>query len=153
MSEIDDVQKEMARIRLEMHHDIAGVVKDAESLFNWRSYITKSPWISVAAAFGLGYLIVPTRASRQHPVQPFVGNGLAPRDKPGNKTSRTEVSLWSIGGTALSLAAPIAIRAAQSYVLSWVEDRFLGGMEAKSKAAKSPQDDPFIPREAGSRRF
>ena len=52
LSEADQIRKEMAKIRLEMHQDVAGVVKNAESMLDWRSYIRNAPWVSMGAVHG-----------------------------------------------------------------------------------------------------
>ena len=139
MNEADQIRKEMAQIRLEMHHDVAGVIKDAESVFDWRSYIRNAPWVSVGAAIGLGYLIVPKKWSRPQPsFEPrYLASAMSsPRDQGEERaSSKRDISLWSIAGAALSMAAPIAIRAAQGYAVGWIEDRLLNGGGAKATPA------------------
>lgn len=141
MNEADQIRKEMAQIRLDMHHDVAGVIKEAESVFDWRSYIRNAPWVSMGAALGLGYLIVPKKRFRPLPsVEPrYLASAMSSRRDQDDQrlSSKRGVSLWSIAGTVLSMAAPIAIRAAQGYAVGWIEDRLLksGGGGAKETSA------------------
>lgn len=152
VSDIDEIRKQMAMLRLDMHRDVAGVVQDAESMFDWRSYIRNAPWVSMGAAFSLGYLLVPRRARR-------VVETSAPRttshrelDDNSSKSSALHVSLWGIAGTVLSLAAPVAIRAAQSYAVSWLEEQLLQGSGPGQTASGRSTEPSAADTRIGSRR-
>lgn len=140
MSEIDDIRKDMAQIRLEMHRDVVDVVHEAESIFDWRSYIRNAPWVSVGAALAIGYLLVPRRRSR--PVETYISQPSIPAqpvlDGPRQESS-LNLSFWGIAGSVLSLAAPVAIRAAQSYAASWLEERLLNSPSFGTTATSSSE--------------
>ena len=60
-NDIDSIRQQMAQIRHELHQDVRGVVVNAEAVTDWRRYYRMSPWASLAAAFAVGYLVVPKR--------------------------------------------------------------------------------------------
>ena len=117
--DISDIQRQMAQIRHDMHQEVQGAVKGAQSLTDWRSLVKSHPWISISVAAAAGYLIVPKRRSMSPSIvalenpSPDLLTARAARDaarqikRPG----------WSIFGTAFSLLAPVAARAMQNYLL------------------------------------
>ena len=118
--DVSDIQRRMAQIRHDMHQEVQGAVKGAQSLTDWRSLVTSHPWLSVSVASAVGYLLVPTRRSMSptivtvaHPSSDLRAATAVPDQKPSSKLGG-----WSILGTAFSLLAPIAVRGAQSYVLA-----------------------------------
>jgi len=129
-NEVDEVRRQMAQIRRELHEDVREVVATAEAAADWRRYLTAYPWLSVGTAFALGYLIVPRRP------KPVAGTALqsdltkvreavettrqavveAPKEK-GDEAKRKK----SLVGAALGMVAPLALRAAQGYALKYLE--------------------------------
>lgn len=122
-TDISDIQRRMAQIRHDMHQEVQGAVKGAQSLTDWRSLVKSHPWLSISIASVVGYLIVPTR--RQ--VSPTIVNVAHPGPQPLTAASAQDQknlpkpSGWSILGTAFSLLAPVAVRGAQNYVLGHLE--------------------------------
>ncbi len=122
--EINDIQRRMALVRHEMHHDVREAVKGARSLTDWRSLVQTHPWLTLAAAAATGYLIVPKRRS-EPPATVMVGVPTTPPASPTsvNLASAPREKSWSLIGSVLGLLAPIAIRAAQNYAVQYLEQR------------------------------
>jgi hypothetical protein len=141
--DISDIQRRMAQIRHEMHQEVQGAVKGAQSLTDWRIFVKSHPWLSISLASVVGYLIVPTRRSA-HPTivtvgsasPEFVTTATARDQKPQPKSSK-----WSIVGTAFSLLAPIAVRGAQSYLLGHLE-QWLSQHPLPPLPGEAPTDRP-----------
>jgi hypothetical protein len=95
------------------------VVTVASIATDWRSYLRSYPWLAIGVAFASGYLLVPRR-SRASTV---VVQPQAVVEQPRQVVTRTEkAAKFSLVRWALGAIAPIAIRAAQSYALSHVEN-------------------------------
>ena len=121
--DISDIQRRMAQIRHDMHQEVQGAVKGAQSLTEWRSIVKSHPWLSISVASVVGYLIVPKRRSMS-PTIVTVGNPspeLLTAATAGDQSRQLKQSRWSILGTAFSLLAPVAVRGAQNYVLGHLE--------------------------------
>jgi hypothetical protein len=121
--DIPEIQRRMAQIRHEMHQDVQGAVKGAQSLTDWRSLVINYPWMSISFASIVGYLIVPARQSVS-PTFMTIGNpapelraAVGAHEQP---QPRKHLG-WTILGTAFSLLAPVAARVAQNYVLGHFE--------------------------------
>jgi hypothetical protein len=121
-TDISEIQRRMAQIRHDMHQEVQGAVKGAQSLTDWRSFVKGHPWLSISVASVVGYLIVPTRRSTS-PTIVTVGNP-SPElltAATADQSRQLKQSRWSILGTAFSLLAPVAVRGAQNYVLGQLE--------------------------------
>ena len=121
--DISDIQRRMAQIRHDMHQEVQGAVKGAQSLTEWRSFVRSHPWLSISVASVVGYLVVPARRSTAptilsvgHPSPELLTAAAA-----GDQSRQLKQSGWSIFGTAFSLLAPVAVRGAQNYVLGQLE--------------------------------
>jgi len=151
-ADISDVQRRMAQIRHEMHQEVQGAVKGAQSLTNWRSLVRSHPWLSLGVAAAAGYLIVPQRRW-EAPAVTAVDTSVevapaAPRDQP----AQPQGSQWSAMGMLFSLLAPIAVRAAQNFALQrieqWLEVHPLhpaasaGARQSESGAASAVRTGP-----------
>jgi hypothetical protein len=122
-ADLSDIQRRMAQIRHEMHEDVQGAVRGAQSLTDWRSMVANHPWAALGAAVGVGYLAVPHRRSRSdgsaaHPAVAVaaVGRGDAARSRVESPVART-----SLVRSAFSLLTPVLFRAAQNYALNQLE--------------------------------
>src|SRR5260370_19340933 len=120
--EITDIQRRMAQIRRDMHHEVQGAVRGAQSLTDWRSLLGSHPWLSLGLAAALGYLIVPRRRSLPRAI---VTAGPPPDPvTPPVTTHETDLqrsSSWNILSMAYTLLAPVAAPAAQNYPLDHLE--------------------------------
>jgi len=125
--EINDVQRRMAQIRRDLHAEVQEAVKGAQSWTDWRSLVRNHPWAALGAAAVVGYLIVPGRRSSAPLVVAVSPPTVAPApamavaDGPRAKPRTARVGNWSVLGTAFSLLAPIAVRAAQNYAIQYME--------------------------------
>jgi hypothetical protein len=122
-TDISEIQRRMAQIRHDMHQEVQGAVKGAQVLADWRSLIRSHPWLSLSLASAAGYLIVPRRRSNYPTIV-----SMGPPSPELLAASTTQVQAqqprrtgWSIVGTAFSLLAPVATRAAQNYALGHLE--------------------------------
>jgi len=142
-TEISEIQRRMAQIRREMHQDVQGAVKGAQSLTDWRSLVRSHPWLALGVAAAAGYLIVPKRFRESRTLMSStapiaVAQPAGPRQSAGS--ARAEASTI---GTVFSLVAPVAIRAAQNYALKrfeqWLEQHPLH-TEATRRGALSESE-------------
>ena len=58
----DQIQKQMATVREQIHERSDEVVTSTKELADWRFYVRRHPWASVTAAAVIGYAIVPLKA-------------------------------------------------------------------------------------------
>jgi hypothetical protein len=119
-SEPDEIRRNMAQIRRDLHNDVRGVVEGAEAATDWRRFIRNFPWASMGVAVAVGYLIVP----RKH--QAITTMQIAPAEiaraiasEPSNPVEAKKSK--GLLGSVFGLVAPIAFRAAQGYALQFAE--------------------------------
>ena len=125
MSEIDDIRRQMAQIRHDLHQDVSSVVggvsevvTEVSEVMDWRSVLRSHPYLLTGTALAVGYLIVPRRAkvvaqgNTNHLVSAPAQAPLAPRKEQSSPLS------W-----AINLLWPIATQAAQSYAMIWIENQ------------------------------
>jgi hypothetical protein len=132
----DDIQRQMAEIRSQLHQDMREVVNVATTATDWRFYLRGHPWLAIGIAFSSGFLLVPRRSRPatlvvQPPAVDVRDRQVAVKlEKPG----RLPLLRWFLGAIT-----PIAVRAAQSYALSHVED-FLANQQTgpRPEAASGP---------------
>src|SRR5208282_5650420 len=58
----DDIRRQMAEIRSQLHQDMRGVVNVAATATDWRTYVRVRPWLAIGLAFTSGFLLVPGRS-------------------------------------------------------------------------------------------
>jgi hypothetical protein len=122
-AEINEIQRRMAQIRREMHADVQGAVRGAQSLTDWRSLIGSHPWAALGVAAGVGYLLVPRRRSDKHSDSAYLAGALAAANQavPVDRGSDSRKAKSSAFGAISSLLAPVVIRAGQNYALNHLE--------------------------------
>jgi hypothetical protein len=130
----DDIRREMAEIRSQLHHDMTQVVDVASTVTDWRSYVAGRPWISLGVAFAAGYLVVPRRRPKPETT----------RVKLVPEGAKEESRKPSILMRLIGFAWPFALRAAQSMAIQRVEE-FLSSRSADEArggmgAAESDRD-------------
>ena len=136
-NEIDDIRRQMAQIRRELHEDVQGVVAGAEAVTDWRRYIRLYPWAAAGLALGVGFLIAPRR--RRKSVAAQVAEAMPEHLKAAVQQVRQEVGAPArpvviteakaekkekragIIGSLLGMLAPIAWKYAQNYAMSYAE--------------------------------
>lgn len=53
---IQAIQQRMREVRRDLGHDLAASARD---ITDWRSYVRARPWVAVASAAAIGYLLAP----------------------------------------------------------------------------------------------
>ncbi len=150
-TDTDEIRRQMAQIRRELHEDVRDVVEKAEAVADWHRYIRQYPWPSLGAAFAIGYLIVPKRrrsvpkdVARQADVEQVraaVAEAVEPeRTKEKEKTKRGLIA------AAWAMLSPVAIRLAQGYAVNYLESWLL--QQQAQQAAAGPRA-PGGPGRAG----
>ncbi len=147
MNEIDEIRRQMALIRRELHQDVSGVVSGVSEAMDWRAMLQRHPWASVGAAAVAGYLVVPRRTGGNGQAMPLLAESEpVPARRPGR----------SLAGRALGLLWPIAEQALQSYALVWINGQIKQYLQPNGAGPDhfGPDDGPAErPREAGFRTF
>ena len=147
-NEADEIRRQMAKIRRELHEDVREVVAGAEAVTDWRRYVRMYPWASVGAALAIGYLIVPKR-KRSLPIDVATQADLArvkeAVDDARPVVTRDKTPRKSLLVTTFGLFAPMAWRLAQNYVLNYAE-QWLAQQQEQYKAAVTP---PLPPSPSG----
>ena len=85
MNEIDEIRRQMAQIRHDLHQDVSNVVSGVSEVVNevsgvmdWRSALRGHPYMLVGAALAAGYLIVPRRKKVVVPSQDSLASMVVP---------------------------------------------------------------------------
>lgn len=126
--DVDEIRRQMAQIRRELHEDVRDVVAGAEAVTDWQRHIRNHPWISLGSAFALGYLLVPRR---HHHVPSDVATqaGVASTVRAAIQETADEARAAARprrrGGLvrkALGLVGPMAARLAQGYAMQYLEN-------------------------------
>jgi hypothetical protein len=160
--EIDQIRRQMAQIRRDLHADVQGVVEGAEAATDWRRIVRSYPWACMGVALAVGYMIVPRkhRVTTTLQVAPaeiaqaasFEPPALLEIKKPGKGLLKT----------VFGLVAPVALRAVQGYALQfaeqWMAQKVAEQMERHpdlAAAFKAQAGEPQGPRAnaPGSPRF
>jgi len=128
----NEIQRRMAQIRRDLHEDVRGVVASAEAVTDWRRYIRNYPWTAMGVALAAGYLVVPRRhRSVPHDLATHADVARVrevvegTRDKAeGTREKEKEASKERKGllAMAMALLGPVALRAAQGYAVSYLEN-------------------------------
>jgi hypothetical protein len=144
--EIDEIRRQMAQIRRDLHADVQGVVEGAEAATDWRRYVRSYPWASLGLALTVGYLIVPRRRRTPTPLQaaPALANAIVPAEPPRSAEPEKK-KRQGLLGAALGMLAPVAFRAAQGYALQFAEQWLAG------KMAEQVQNHPNLAAVLGGR--
>jgi hypothetical protein len=123
VNETDEIRRQMAQIRHEMHQNVSsvvsgvsGVVQDVSDVMDWRTLVRGHPYLLVSAALVMGYLMVP----RRKPALEAAQNSLASLAAP--EASRRRKRLHPLSA-AVDMLWPIATQAAQAYAMIWIENR------------------------------
>ena len=119
--DVSDIQRQMAQIRNQMHQEVQGAVRSAQSLTDWQAMVKSHPWVSLSVASAVGYLLVPRRQAHAPTIVTMSAPSPAMLPVSTSSAPAPARSTWRFVGTAFSLLAPIAVRAAQNYVLGQVE--------------------------------
>ena len=131
-----EIREEMARIRCDLHDDVEGVVENARVISDWRYYPAAYPWAAVAAAAGLGYMIVPRRVQIVSP-DPEVLERLARKQKLVVAPPKAVRERKGLGSQAFSFLASLAVRGLLAY-LGQQAGKHVGRQAAEAESAPGP---------------
>jgi hypothetical protein len=123
-TETQEIQRRMAQVRRDLHQEAQEVVRGAQSMTDWKSLVKGHPWLSLGIAATVGYLIVPTRRSVTPTIVTLPASVPAVQTlagAPASTSTKSKRTGWNVLGTAFSLVAPIAVRAAQNYAMNYLE--------------------------------
>ena len=136
--DVDEIRRQMALIRREMHSNVSNVVSDVEEAMDWRLALRKHPYIALGAGLLAGYFLVPRRKTKAQRVQqalasvpaealadvmPRMAAFTAPeppraaKPAPPKSLGRRLLS-WGVG-----MAWPLVSQSAQAYAAMWLEDQ------------------------------
>jgi hypothetical protein len=123
VNEIDEIRRQMAQIRHDLHHDVSNVVSGVSEVVNevsgvmdWRAVVRGHPYVLLGTAIAAGYLIVPRRKT----LADSIPNSLASMAVSEPPTRNRRFRPFS---SAIELLWPIATQAAQAYAMIWIENR------------------------------
>lgn len=142
---IEDIQRRMAEIRHDLHQDVQEVVATAEAVTDWRRYIRMYPWATMGVAFVVGYVIVPKRRrpSASEVATKVVEEQARVAAEPRRVPEAVgEPRAKGLLGGIWSLAAPVAIRAAQGYAVQYLENWILQQQQTMAAAGPEPVQPP-----------
>lgn len=137
-NDVESIRRQMAQIRQRLHQDMKGVVAGAEAASDWRHYVRLYPWAALGVAAAAGFLVVPrkkrsvTRTAEEaaeatvERISEAADTLNAKARKAGRAVRETvepksETKKKGLIAGAIGLLAPMALRAAQSYAVSYVE--------------------------------
>lgn len=152
-NDVDEIRQQMALIRRDLHENVREVVATAEAATDWRRYLTMYPWVSLGAAFAVGYVIVPRR--RRPPAGVATQADLSQVREAVETTRQTVVDAArgtadearkhkkGLIGAALGILTPLALRAAQGYALKYLEHWI--AHQQTSQAAGAPPHPAAAP--------
>ena len=112
---VDKVRQRMQTLRGDLRHDMHEVAADMRSVSDWKYYVRRFPWGSIATAAIAGYLVVPRRPEIVSPDAETLA-ALAKRDQLVVKRRPHAGKSRSLIGTAATMAATGLARAAIAYV-------------------------------------
>lgn len=135
-NDVDSVRRQMAQIRQRLHQDMQGVVAGAEAASDWKHYVRLYPWASLGAAILVGYLVIPRKrrsvtktaekaaeAAVSRIAEAVEANGFKTTHEAAREAGTAkEVKKKGWIGGLIGLAVPMALRAAQGYALSYMEN-------------------------------
>lgn len=141
MTDVDEIRRQMAQIRHDMHYDVSHVVGDVGEVMDWRAILRRHPYVVVGVGLAAGYFLVPKR--RRKPVEwterearearAFLERPTAPPKpaKPPKSLTKRAVG-WAAG-----MLWPLISQSAQNYAAVWLENQIKQHMHAQA------QEGPF----------
>jgi hypothetical protein len=107
-----ELRLRMAAVRNDLRHDVTRMVDSARVMTNWRYYVKQFPWLSIAAATAVGFLLVPKRTQIIAPDADALEElakrnrivvSAGPKPEPAHDMSRKVLAV--VGAAALRAAA------------------------------------------------
>lgn len=152
----DDIRRQMAQIRQRLHQDMQGVVAGAEAASDWKHYVRMYPWVTLGAALAAGYFVIPrkrTSATKtaEKAADVLVAKLNAASEPAPAPAANPEPSKKGWIGSAIGLLGPLALRAAQSYALGYVETWIAQQQAAAEGVSAGPPPGPAAGRNPNPR--
>jgi hypothetical protein len=157
-NEVDEIRRRMAQIRKELHQDMQNVVAGAEAATDWRHYVRLYPWACLALAFGAGFMVVPrkrrsvSRTAEKAAEAAVAKVSQAVGERVPVETPRQvdkEKKRSGLLGATFGMLMPVAMRAAQSYAASfvenWIAQQAMGGPLPTAPGAGPGRTPPTTP--------
>ena len=143
-AQISEIQRQMGQIRHEMHQEVRGAVRGAQSLTDWRSMVANHPWAAIGVAAVTGYLVVPHRRSQSDSGDAKLAAALAiaSRNAAAAQPAAPPAIRSSIFRSAFSLLTPVLIRAGQNYVLGQLEQWLAMNAFRSQENVQNRRDEP-----------
>lgn len=155
--DVDEIRRQMALIRRDLHADVSNVVEDVGEALDWRAPLRSHPYIAIGVGLVAGYFLVPRKKSgvqnaRQAlaalppealvEVAPRLAAAVrppAPRPVPPepSKPLGRRLLSWGVG-----MAWPLVSQAVQSYAAIWLEDQLKQQMNPNRKPPAGPPPPP-----------
>lgn len=109
------IRRQMHEIRREVGADVQGIVDSAQELSDWRYYVRRNPWLSVGAAFAVGFMVSPRRREIMKRLEGVDVKSLL------SQAGLAAAPAAALGGGGLAMkvlafVGPIAARSAASYI-------------------------------------
>ena len=146
-TDLSELQRQMAQIRHEMHEEVRGAVRGAQSLTDWRRIVANHPWAALGIAAATGFLVVPRRrVSRTEQPLPTAALTQASQGPAPNRSTPSPAGpgVWR---TALGILTPVLARAAQNYALNQIEQWLAANaLRFNEHAAARPVEPMQAPR-------
>jgi hypothetical protein len=137
-NEVEEIRRQMAELRLDLHRDVRSVRAGTEAATNWRYYVKHYPWPCLAAAVAVGYFIVPRRPA---PVKVVT----RPAAEAGEDQVERKAKKAGLAAMAFGFLGPIALRAAQNYAINrlntWMTEQGISLLDTPGPAV-GPQPSP-----------
>ncbi len=145
-ADLGELQRQMAQIRHEMHEDVKGAVRGAQSLTDWRRIVSNHPWAALGIAATAGFLIVPSRRVRRtEEPMPTAALAQATGAQAPDRGLPPPHAGPGVLRFAFGLLTPVLARAAQNYALNQLENwlaanafRFKEGLEPQPVESVQP---------------
>ena len=159
-NEVDDIRRQMAQIRQRLHQDMQGVVAGADAASDWKHYVRLYPWAALGACLLGGFLIVPRKRrsvtkTAEKAAEAAVARVTGVVEAAGNGASRAASNVaqavsekpekkkgWI--GSLIGLAMPMALRAAQGYAMSYMEN-WIAQQQMAATGGGPPDGSPGQP--------
>lgn len=113
-SDAEVILDRMREVRADIRTNVEEAVENAQTMTDWRHYVTNYPWVCLGAATFLGYMLVPTRTQIIRPTatelaklakrqQLVVEPNPAPHAQPSMAQKIMDLALNTAGRTAVTL--------------------------------------------------
>jgi hypothetical protein len=134
------VRREMAQLRQELGGNVRGLASRTSPTAQWKRTVANHAWLALGAAALAGYLIVPKRKLRA-PGRTEVSSVSRAEAVDQARQTGHPITLGGALGVAGRVLVPVAVRAAQSYAIAWIERWIAEQHQATTAAGPAPESD------------